>query len=90
MKMVIEARLEGADVDAKEIVISLGSIARYNDDIEQVGLSLAEGKQLLAVTKVALMKIQAASWIDHERVCRYCQVPLRRKDSCDIVMRTVF
>jgi len=90
MQIIIEARLEGADVDAKDIIIPLGSIARHNDDIAQLGLSLAESKQLLAATQVALMKIQAASWIDHERVCRCCQVPLLRKDSRNIVMRTVF
>ncbi|MGB7307293.1 MAG: ISKra4 family transposase [Burkholderiaceae bacterium] len=90
MQMIIEARLVGADEDAQGVVIPLGSIARQNDDIEQLGLSLAESKQLLAATQVALMKIQAASWIDHERVCRFCQVPLRRKDSRNIVMRTVF
>lgn len=76
MRMIIEARLEGANVDAMDIVTPLGSIARYNDNIEQLGLSLAESKQLLAATQAALMTIQAASWIDHAHVCRYCQIPL--------------
>ena len=79
MQMIIESRLEGADVDARDIGIPLGSIARHNDDIGQLELSLAESKQLLASAQAALMKIQAASWIDQEQIfARHCCANRRR------------
>ena len=52
MRLIIEARLVG-DGDESTNVIPLAVIQRHDDDLEQLGLSLAEGRELLAATQSA-------------------------------------
>ena len=53
MKLIIEARLEDDGVELTNIPIPVAVIHRHNDDLEQLGLSLAEGRELLAATQSA-------------------------------------
>ena len=48
MKLIIEARLVGDGDESTNMPISLAVIQRHDDDLEQLGLSLAEGRELLA------------------------------------------
>ena len=89
MRLIIEARLVG-DGDESTNVIPLAVIQRHDDDLEQLGLSLAEGRELLAATQSALVSSQASVWVSTQDYCHACYTPLRRKDSRSIVMRTVF
>jgi len=52
MKLVIEARLESEDTRVQHEPIRLASIERPNDDLERLGLSLEEGRELMAATVV--------------------------------------
>ena len=51
MRLIIEARLEGNDIEPTVVPIPLAVIDRYDDDLEQLGLSLAEGRELLAAAQ---------------------------------------
>ena len=90
MRLIIEARLEGNDIEPTVVPIPLAVIDRYDDDLEQLGLSLAEGRELLAAAQSVVVSSQASRWIATQDYCHECYTPLRRKDSRPIVMRTVF
>ena len=89
MRLIIEARLEGNDIETTVVPIPLAVIDRYDDDLEQLGLSLAEGRELLAAAQSVVVSSQASRWIATQDSCHKCYTPLRRKDSRPIVMRTV-
>jgi hypothetical protein len=65
-------------------------IDRYDHDLEQLGLSLAEGRELLVAAQSVIISSQASIWIATQDYCHHCYTPLRRKDGRSIVMRTVF
>ena len=90
MKLVIGARLESDGVESTNIPIPLAVIQRHDDDLDQLGLSLAEGRELLAATQSALVSSQASVWLSTQDYCHECYMPLRRKDSRAIDMRSVF
>ena len=60
MKLIIEARLEWDGIEPTD-VIPLAVFHRHNDDLEQLGLSLAEGRELLAATQSALVVLSKNS-----------------------------
>ena len=90
MKLIIEARLEGDGIEMAKDPIQIAVIHRRDDDLEQLGLSLAEGKELLAATQSVLVSCQADTRVAGEDYCHDCYTPLRRKDTRFIAMRTVF
>ena len=89
MKLIIEARLECDGIEPTD-VIPLAVFQRNDDELEQLGLSLADGRELLAATQSALVSSQASVWVNTQDYCHECYTPLRRKDSRAIVMRSVF
>jgi hypothetical protein len=60
------------------------------DRLEEVGLSLAEGKAVLAALQRRTVELQAAAWIDRQRHCSDCGKQLRIKGSYPIVFRSLF
>ena len=91
MKLVIEARLEDdASTALADQPVMLAVIERKDHDLTDFGLSLAEGRRLLAAAQSALAARQASTWLRAEASCPQCCTPLRHKDSRCIVMRTVF
>ena len=81
MKLIIEARLEGDGIETAKDPIPIAVIHRRDDDLEQLGLSLAEGRELLAATQSVLVSRQACAWVAGEDYCHDCYTPLRRKDT---------
>ena len=90
MRLIIEARLGVNDIEPTVVPTPLAVIDRYDDDFEQLGLSLAEGRELLAAAQSVGVSSQASRWIATQDYCHKCYTSLRRKDSRPIVMRTVF
>ena len=84
MKLIIEARLVGDGDESTNMPISLAVSQRHDDDLEQLGLSLADGRELLAATQSALVSSQASVWVSTQDYCHECYTPLRRKDSRSI------
>jgi hypothetical protein len=90
MRLIIEARVELAESDMQPEPRRLAVLDRMDDDLEQLGLTLEEGRELLAAAQSALVSSQAEQWLATEDYCRRCCTPLYHKDSRWVVFRTVF
>jgi hypothetical protein len=80
MRLIIEARLEGNDIEPTVVPIPLAVIDRYDDDLGQLGLSLAEGRELLALTACTGLAARAyrCSSKRAPRASKRCRVYWRR------------
>src|ERR1035437_7133023 len=92
MRLIIEARLEGdqgstATTEAAQIIAVL---ERQDRSVAALGLTLAEGRAVLAEVQSVLMSHQTAGWMAGHLTCCRCGSVLAHKDSRSIVMRTVF
>jgi hypothetical protein len=90
MKLIIEARVECTDSDLRREPIRLAVLDRIDDDLEQLGLTLEEGRAPLAAAQSALISSDTEQWLAAQVYCRRCCTPLYHKDSRSIVVRTVF
>lgn len=57
---------------------------------EDVGLSLAQGKALLAAVQRRAVEGQAADWTTRHRDCETCGARRRSKGSSPVVFRTLY
>jgi hypothetical protein len=91
MRLIIEARLEGdqgsTTTEAAQVI---AVVERQDKGIADLGLTLAEGRALLAEVQSVLVSHQTAGWMADQVTCRRCGAVLAHKDSRSIVMRTVF
>jgi hypothetical protein len=91
MRLIIEARL--ADEDSDTVNDGEGVLAvveRRNCGLDQLGLTLAEGRSLLAKVQAELISKQVQWWLSGQSHCRLCGAPLRHKDTRSTVLRTVY
>ena len=92
MRLIIEARLEGdpeslEDTEAAKIVAVLD---RQDGSLAHLGLTLAEGRALLAEVQSVLVVQQTSDWMADKLACCRCGTRLAHKDSRSIVTRTLF
>ena len=66
MRLIIEARLEGAQTSAMAIV---AVVERQDRSLTDLGLTLAEGRALLADVQSILVSQQAAGWMAGQVAC---------------------
>jgi hypothetical protein len=66
----------------------LASLTKGTDRPEELGLSLAESKTLLAAVQRRIVEAQAEIWIEPHRCCAACCQRLRSKGSYPIVFHT--
>ena len=67
MRLIIEARIDNADTAAsREDSRILAVVERRDRDLSQLGLTLAEGRSLLAEVQFAVVSQQTAVWISGE------------------------
>ncbi|MFM0669094.1 ISKra4 family transposase [Paraburkholderia sediminicola] len=91
MRLIIEARLADADNDTVEEGDGvLGVIERSDGGLAELGLTLAEGRSLLAKVQADLISKQVQSWLSGQTHCRSCGAALNHKDSRSTVLRTVY
>lgn len=92
MRLIIEARLEDnqASSAATEAATIVAVVERQDRSVDGLGLTLAEGRALLAEVQSVLVSHQAAGWMTDQLSCSRCGSALAHKDSRSIVMRTVF
>ncbi|HEY5579788.1 MAG TPA: ISKra4 family transposase [Rhodoferax sp.] len=92
MRLIIEARLEGdqASSAATEAAKIVAVVERQDRSVAGLGLTLAEGRALLAQVQSVLVSHQAAGWMAGQLTCCRCGSVLAHKDSRSIMMRTVF
>ncbi|WP_089163694.1 ISKra4 family transposase [Caballeronia sordidicola] len=89
MRLIIEARLEGGETSETEATI-VAVVERQNQSVAELGLTLAEGRALLAEVQSLLVSEQAAGWMESQLACDRCGSMLAHKDARSIVLRTVF
>ena len=65
-------------------------IERQDHSVADLGLTLVEGRALLAKFQAGLVVHQAADWTANQAACTSCGAMVARKDSRTIIMRTVF
>lgn len=68
MRLIIEARVECSDSDLQPEPIRVVVLDRIDDDLEQLGLILEEGRELLASAQSALVGSQAARWLKYGKL----------------------
>jgi hypothetical protein len=77
---------DGTAVTAEEIAAFEKATARPED----VGLSLADGKALLAAVQDRIVQAQAAAWTARHRCCEACGGRRRSKGSYPVLFRTLY
>ncbi len=77
---------DGAPGDIEEIA----SLGKGADRAEDLGLSLAESKLLLAAAQQRIVEAQTKAWTEGRRWCESCDRRKRSKGSYPIVFHTLF
>ncbi len=91
MRLIIEARLESAHTESTSADTKIIAVVERQDrSVADFGLSLAEGRALLAEVQSVLVSQQTSGWMAGQRICSHCGSLLANKDSRTIVLRTVF
>jgi hypothetical protein len=91
MRLIIEARLvddESEPVEEGDGVLAV--IERPDLSLAELGLTLAEGRSLLAKVQTELISQQVQRWLAGQTHCESCRAALRHKDSRSTVLRTVY
>ncbi|MEO9149234.1 MAG: hypothetical protein ABI212_07635 [Burkholderiaceae bacterium] len=90
-RLIIEARIEDTEAgDAAEGAIVLAVIERRERSLVELGMTLAEGRSLLARAQSALVSRHLGAWMSQRTHCHRCGTALCHKDSRSVVLRTVF
>ena len=87
MRIEIQLRIVGDD----DSVISVDKVLyldKSDDRLEAVGLSLSEGKAVMAGIQERVVTAQAASFLDRHRCCSGCGRALLSKGPGQIQFRT--
>ena len=91
MRLIIEARLaDGGSDTVGEGDRVLAVVERPDCSLADLGLSLAEGRSLLAKVQAELISKQVQWWISGQTHCQSCGAALSHKDSRSTVLRTVY
>jgi hypothetical protein len=80
----------GANHDGPDTIYDVAVPEKGCDRIEQLGLTLAEAKQLLTQIQQHLVAHQAAAFVTLSSQCEACGAPLRRKEETPRLFRTLF
>jgi hypothetical protein len=89
MRVRVLLQITGDDgtAGAAEEVAAFEKVTQRSEDL---GLSIAEGKALLAAVQHGTVKVQAAAWSRRHRPCPVCGGKRRGKGSYPVVFRTLF
>jgi hypothetical protein len=71
MRLIIEARLEGGETSGTEAT-PVAVVERKDRSVADLGLTLAEGRALLAEVRSLLVSEQTAGWLESQLACHRC------------------
>jgi hypothetical protein len=71
MRLIIEARLEGGETSGTEAT-TVAVVERKDRSVADLGLTLAEGRALLAEVRSLLVSEQTAGWLESQLACHRC------------------
>jgi len=78
------------DDGASGLVEEIASLAKSVERVEDLGLSLAESKILLAAAQLRIVEAQTKSWTEARQCCEFCNRRRRSKGSYPILFHTLF
>ncbi|MFM0007758.1 hypothetical protein PQR57_43355 [Paraburkholderia dipogonis] len=91
MRLIIEARLVDGETDTfEECDGVLAVVVRPDRSLAELGLTLAEGRSLLAKVQTELISKQVQRWLSGQTRCQNCGAALSHKDSRSTVLCTVY
>ena len=90
MKIRIQVVIEHEDGHETQIVEEVGCLQRGDLFPETLGMTLTEGKQLLANVRRCMVQQQVEAYIAQQQYCGDCGRQHMRKGRKSIMMRTVF
>ncbi|MBI3302756.1 MAG: hypothetical protein HYZ72_11880 [Deltaproteobacteria bacterium] len=76
--------------DGTEQPREIMTVAKEQVTMETLGLTLAEGKELLAAVQTYVVAQQAAAYLEHQRPCATCGKPHCSKEPRRSTVNTVF
>jgi hypothetical protein len=79
-----------SDEGQEETVTDVITLNKNNQRIEQLGLTLAEAKQLLSTLQRHLLQHQVATFLDTRATCAACGALLKMKAHANRSFRTLF
>ncbi len=85
MRLIIEARLAAEHTDATATPIEAMIVAvveRQDRSVDDLGLTLVEGRALLAEVQSVLVSQQAAAWLADNAACRQYRADSVRLAGC--------
>lgn len=74
----------------ESIVESIALLDKSEDQLEDLGLTLSESKQILGQLQQQIVTLQTNRYIEKHRRCSGCSKTLRKKGSYPIAYRTLF
>src|SRR5712692_5189515 len=77
-----------ADDDGTDTIHDVAVLEKDCQRIEQLGLTLAEAKQLLTQLQQHVVAYQATAFVTTRSHCQACGTPLQRKEQTTRVLRT--
>ncbi|MBB5503121.1 hypothetical protein [Paraburkholderia sp. MM5384-R2] len=80
MRLIIEAHLEGGEARATDATI-VDVVERKDPSLADLGLTLAEGRALLAEVHSFLVPEQTAGWMESQMARHRCGSILAHKDA---------
>lgn len=90
MKFRIQIVVEHEGEEPTQIVEEVGCLSREALSPATLGMSLAEGKELLAGIQKQMVRHQVDAFIKENKRCPHCNKQSGRKDTKNLVMRTIF
>jgi hypothetical protein len=89
-QMKFKVQLVAVTDDGREEIEEAVSLQKEFSRIEELGLTLAESKEILKNVQKGILERQAAGYTARERCCELCGRPRRKKGHHDVIFRTLF
>ncbi len=87
VKVLLQITDDDGTADAAAEVAAFEKVTEHPEDL---GLSIAEGKALLAAVQQRTVEVQVASWMERHRCCATCGQRRHSKGSHHVVFHTLY
>jgi hypothetical protein len=89
-KMEFKVQLVVVSEDGREDIEETVHLEKEFSRIEQLGLTLAESKEILKGIQKGILEGQTKAYVNREHCCECCGRPRRKKGHHDLTFRTLF
>jgi hypothetical protein len=88
--MRVRFLLEITSDDTISPAAEVAAFEKVTERPEDLGLSIAEGKAMLAAAQRQVVDVQVESWADRHRACEACGKRRRGKGSYSVIFMTLY